>query len=216
MLTNEFVNRLLGCYLPPMSKAKVRTPYLPIAFNLADADVLVVGAGDVALRKLQGLKGRGAKVTVISPQAKPAARRMLKSSAFRWTTRAFREADLQGRDLVFAMTDDVRLNERIARSCRKRQIPCNAASGEEQGFLMMSLVERGPLQIAISTGGLVPFAARVIRRFLEGFFDASWQARLVRLSRQRLKLIKKQDHLGLAKLARLSWEELLTPDSLAP
>lgn len=192
----------------PEKKSPCKNLYLPIAYNLKDRDVLVIGAGRVAARKLLSLTGRGARLSVIAPEVSPAIARLAKRRRIPIQKRRFRAADLRGRDLVFIMTDDPALNARIATLCGRRRIPFNSATGEKQGFLMMSFVARGDLKIAVSTGGAVPFLTRAIRRHLEKIFASDWGKRLERLERLRFGLLKRGDTAGLARLSRLKFADL--------
>lgn len=136
----------------------------PIYLDLADQPVLVVGAGKVALRKTRGLLEAGARVTVVAPQYLPEFRDL----PVRLLCRRFRMSDLAGARLVFAATDDRRVNQRIGEAAKARGIWVNVAdSAPECGFVVPARLERGGIQIAISTGGVDPRLSAELRRKLE-------------------------------------------------
>jgi precorrin-2 dehydrogenase/sirohydrochlorin ferrochelatase len=151
--------------MPSHDSAHVRGRFVslrhyPIFLDLRGLPVLVVGAGNVAIRKTRGLVEAGARVTVVAPRQEPGFAEL----PVRMVTRRFRIADLAGARLVFAATDDRRMNRRIGVAARSRGIFVNIAdSAEECGFLVPARVQRGNLQIAISTGGVNPRLAAALR-----------------------------------------------------
>src|SRR5512143_2565866 len=138
--------------------------HYPVFLDLKDRPVLVVGAGAVALRKTRGLLDAGARVTVVAPDALPD----FDDLPVRLVRRAFRAADLAGAVLVFAATDDRRVNHRIGIAAKGRSIFANMAdSAEECDFVVPARVERGDIHIAISTGGKSPRLSADLRRKLD-------------------------------------------------
>jgi siroheme synthase-like protein len=138
--------------------------HYPIFLNLKDKPVLVVGAGKVALRKARGLLEAGARVTVVAPEWEPEFEAM----PVRIVARRFRASDLAGCTLVFAATDDRLTNHRIGIAAKGRGIFANIAdSGEECGFIVPARVQRGSVQIAVSTGGESPKLSAELRKKLE-------------------------------------------------
>jgi precorrin-2 dehydrogenase/sirohydrochlorin ferrochelatase len=138
--------------------------HYPIFLNLKDKPVLVVGAGKVALRKARGLLEAGARVTVVAPEWEPEFETM----PVRIVARRFRASDLAGCTLVFAATDDRLTNHRIGIAAKGRGIFANIAdSGEECGFIVPARVQRGSVQIAVSTGGESPKLSAELRKKLE-------------------------------------------------
>ena len=138
--------------------------YYPIFLDLRDVPVLVVGGGKVALRKTRGLIEAGARVTVVAPELDAE----FASLSVHIVPRRFRVPDLTGARLVFAATDDRRTNRRIGMAARDRAIFANIAdAAEECSFLVPSRLQRGNLQIAISTGGVNPRVSAELRRKLE-------------------------------------------------
>lgn len=138
--------------------------YYPVFLDLKDRPVLVVGAGTVALRKTRGLLEAGARVTVVAPDALSD----FDGLPVRLIRRPFRAADLAGAVLVFAATDDRRVNHRIGIAAKGKTIFANIAdSAEECDFVVPARVERGDVHIAISTGGKSPRLSADLRRKLD-------------------------------------------------
>jgi precorrin-2 dehydrogenase/sirohydrochlorin ferrochelatase len=132
---------------------------------------LVIGAGEVGLRKIQGLLQCGPKlVTAIDP-APPGtelAAILAGQDNFSYEQRPFAETDLAQARLVFACTSSRAVNAAIGQACTRRGILCNMADAPENGdFVLPASITRGDLTISISTSGASPALARVIRRDLE-------------------------------------------------
>jgi siroheme synthase-like protein len=140
--------------------------HYPVFLDLRDRSVLVVGAGNVALRKTRGLLEAGARITVVSPETLAE----FDSLPVRLVRRAFRPSDLSGAALVFAATNNRAVNHLISLAARRRGILANIAdSAAECDFLVPSRVVHDGIQIAISTGGRSPRLAAGLRRMLEQF-----------------------------------------------
>jgi siroheme synthase-like protein len=138
--------------------------HYPVFLDLKDRPVLVVGAGKIALRKTRGLLEAGARVTVVAPDWEPE----FDDLPVRRIVRRFRASDLAGVMLVFAATDDRLANHRIGVAAKGRGIFANIAdSAEECDFVVPARLQRGPIQIAVSTGGENPRLSAELRRKLE-------------------------------------------------
>jgi siroheme synthase-like protein len=116
---------------------------------------------------VKGLLEAGARVTLVSPAlaAEPPAGRL------DWKERRFRLSDLAGQFLVYAATNDRKVNARIARECQRRGILVNVADApDECDFIVPARVRRPGFVLAISTEGKQPRAAAELRRRLEELF----------------------------------------------
>jgi len=144
------------------------SPYLPISYRVHGVEVLVVGAGPVAARRIALLLRRGADVTVVAPEISPAVRRFAKHGNIRLIEAPFRKSHLDGRAIVFCATDDPRVHRAVSQEAARRRIPVNVAdSPEECSFILPATVEKEEFTLAVSTGGRNPGAARAIREFLD-------------------------------------------------
>ncbi len=164
--------------------------FLPIFLRLRDRRCLVVGGGAVAARKVGPLLRAGARVTVVAPRlcAELVARRG--AGEIEHEARGFARQDLDGTWLCIAATDDGRENGAVSALAQERDIPVNVVDDPERcSFIMPSVVDRAPVQIAISTGGASPVLARLLRARLETLVPAAYGrlAALVGAFRDRVK-----------------------------
>ena len=137
--------------------------------DLTNQPTFVVGAGVVATRKIRSLLAAKANVTVISPKATPAIRRMKR---IRWLRRRYRRGDLRGARLVVAATDNQEVNRQVCAEAKRRKLLVNCIAPPEAGnFIVPSLVRRGGITLAISTGGLSPALAKRLRQELEVYLN---------------------------------------------
>ena len=154
----------------------------PIFLDLDGRRCVVVGGGEVANRKARKLLQARAEVVVVSPEVKPE----LESAAAEVHRRPYREGDLEGAFLVFAATGRRGVNAAVAREARGRGIPVNVADVPSEGdFALPSVLRRGQLQVAVSTGGASPMLARRIRYELESTFGSEWAGVVDELGRAR-------------------------------
>ncbi len=164
----------------------------PIFVKLEGRPVLVVGAGNIAEQKLGGLLQAGAAVKVVAPTANERLRRLAESGGLSWLQREYLASDLEGAALVVAATGDPGVNERIFRDAEARGVLCNAVDEPERcHFYYPAVVQRGDLQIAISTAGHSPALAQRIRKELEQRFDEGYAEWLNWLGRVRRLLFSK-------------------------
>ena len=155
----------------------------PLFLDLTDQPVTVIGAGKVATRKVRTLLAAGARVTVVSPSATPALRRL---KTIPWLRRRYRRGDLRGARLVVAATDDLRVNEAVCAEARRRRLLVNCIAPPAAGnFIVPSTIHRGGITLAISTGGASPAFAKRLRRDLEQFLRAGYPELLKQMRRAR-------------------------------
>jgi uroporphyrin-III C-methyltransferase/precorrin-2 dehydrogenase/sirohydrochlorin ferrochelatase len=185
----------------------------PAFVKLTGRRCLVVGAGRVAESKIESLERCGADVKVVAPKATPAVQEMARTWRVAWEQREFVPADLDGMFLVVAATSSAVLHEEVFARARKLGILCNAVDEPERcDFYYPAVVRRGPLQIAVSTGGQAPLLAQQIRRQLEGQFGEEYGPWTEKIGRARRELLA-QDKAPQERLERL--KELCGPESLA-
>ncbi|HEY6100955.1 MAG TPA: uroporphyrinogen-III C-methyltransferase, partial [Anaeromyxobacter sp.] len=137
--------------------------------------VLVVGGGEVALRKVEGLRAEGARLTVIAPEVVPALEDLARRGEVALRRRVHRAGDAAGFALVFAATDDREVNERVFEEARRAGIWVNVADEPERcTFHLPARVQRGAMQLAVASDGGAPFVVRRLRQVLERRFGAEW------------------------------------------
>src|SRR5262245_26932803 len=142
--------------------------YYPVSLDLTGRLCLVVGGGATALRKVAGLLGADARVTVVSPWLTLSLLHLATEAQFRWRPREYVAGDAVGFALVMAATDDVAVNAAVAAECRERGIWINCADDPDRcDFILPSVLKRGALTVSVSTGGASPTMARLVREELE-------------------------------------------------
>lgn len=129
---------------------------------------MVVGGGAVAERKVEGLLAARAAVTVVSPKLSEALEARVARREIEVERRRYRRGDLAGASLAFVATGDTRLAAAIAREGRSQGVWVNAADDPEHcDFFLPSVLRRGPLLVAVTTGGGSPALARAVREEIE-------------------------------------------------
>ena len=158
----------------------------PAFLKLANRRVLVVGGGAIATQKIPGLLEAGARVHVVSPKLSPALAELVRTRRIDWSPKPFEASDLAGAFLVIAATSLRDLNASVFAEADRRGILCNAVDDIDHcHFYYGSIVQRGDLQIAISTNGKSPALAQRLRKELEEQFGPEYESWLEWLSAAR-------------------------------
>lgn len=157
--------------------------YYPIYVDIRDKKCVVVGGGDVAYRKAVSLKEAGAQVVVISPDF---SKDFLKEESITMLRQKYEERCLEGATLIIAATNDKEINQRVWEEARRHGLLVNVVDQPELcNFIVPSVVNRGELQISISTGGASPAFARRLRQELENHFGPEYGEFVELLSKMR-------------------------------
>lgn len=144
---------------------------LPIFLDLTQQKVLLVGGGRAALEKLEKLIPTSASIEVIALHLHAETRTLLAQHGIPWQERAFREEDAAGRFLVISAVNNPGTHARIAAAARRQRSLINAVDAPQSSdFYFGAQIQRGALQLAISTHGLFPGVARALRFWLEDVF----------------------------------------------
>jgi siroheme synthase-like protein len=150
--------------------------YYPIVLQLGDRPCLVIGGGPVAERKVEALLAAGAQVTVVSPAVTPRIASWAEESRIRLIARCYRKGDLTGHVLVFATTGEGAVSAAVAAEGRRLGVWVNAADDPEHcDFILPSVLRRGELTVAVSTGGASPALSRALREELEVYLGENYQ-----------------------------------------
>ncbi|VAW64483.1 Precorrin-2 oxidase @ Sirohydrochlorin ferrochelatase activity of CysG / Uroporphyrinogen-III methyltransferase [hydrothermal vent metagenome] len=149
--------------------------FLPIFFDIKQKSCLVIGGGEVAARKVSLLLKAQAEVSVVSPELSRELAEWRDDGKIVHIGREFEDSDIEKPVLVIAATDNSEVNKRASELAKARGIPVNVVDDPALcSFIMPSIVDRSPVQIAISTGGASPVLARMIRTKLEGCIPAAY------------------------------------------
>lgn len=142
--------------------------YYPAFLDLRDRSVVVVGGGEVAERKVELLLSCGANVRLISPTLTTGLEHLVETRSLTVERRPFQPGDCARAVLVFACADDSDVNSAVAKEAGEAHAPVNVADDPSLcDFIAPSVVSRGDLLIAISTGGASPALAKRLRREIE-------------------------------------------------
>jgi precorrin-2 dehydrogenase len=148
----------------------------PIFVKLQGRLVIVVGGGSVAEGKIAGLLAAGARVRVISPAITPGFAEWVRDRKIEWLPKMFAPGDLTGAYLIIAATSAPGVNDAVFQEAEAHGIFCNAVDDIEHcHFYYGAVVQRGDLQIAISTNGKSPALAQRLRRELEAHFGPEYE-----------------------------------------
>ena len=140
----------------------------PMFVKLAGRLVVVIGGGSVAEGKIPGVLSAGARVRLIAPSITPQIAEWVRFGKIDWLPKEFEAVDLNGAFLVIAATSAPGVNETVFREAEARGLLCNAVDDIEHcHFYYGAVVQRGDLQIAISTNGKSPALAQRLRKELE-------------------------------------------------
>jgi uroporphyrin-III C-methyltransferase/precorrin-2 dehydrogenase/sirohydrochlorin ferrochelatase len=181
--------------------------YLPIFYDLSVCPCLVVGAGEIAARKVRQLRKAEASVIVVAPEICKELKDLAESKEINYISEKFSEELLGDKMLVIAATNDEEVNKKVSELAKAQNIPVNVVDNPDLcSFIMPSIVDRDPVQIAISTGGASPVLARLLRARLESLIPASY-GRLAQLM-ARFRGHVKQRYPKMQERRRF-WEHIL-------
>lgn len=186
------------------------SPYYPISLNVRGRKCVVIGGGQVALRKVRTLLEHGANVEVISPELCAGLGQLADKDSIHVLNRVYQEGDLTGAFITIAATDDSSVNQQVIGEARRKAVMINVVDdADNSDFIAPSYLQRGDITIAVSTAGRSPALARKIRTVLEKEFTDEYAslAQLVSEVRDQLK------HQGI-QVDGEGWQQALQLDSL--
>lgn len=182
--------------------------YFPIFIDLNNKPVLVVGGGDVACRKVDMLLRAGAKVTVISPQVHKHLYQLAEQELLLWEQSFYQTNMLVDYVQVWATTDNPELNHKVHLDAKAQNILVNVVDDTPYcDFITPSMINRGRIQIAISSGGASPVLIRYLREKLESILPQNLSL-LADFGASKRNSIK--DELGSVDERRKFWEQFFT------
>jgi uroporphyrin-III C-methyltransferase/precorrin-2 dehydrogenase/sirohydrochlorin ferrochelatase len=181
--------------------------YLPICIDLRERVCLVVGGGEVALRKVELLLRAGAAARVVAPRACAPLRALARAGRVQIAARPYGARDLRGVEVVIAATDRREVNARVAAQARARRIPINVVDEPELcTFIMPAIIERSPVVVAVSTAGASPSLARITRARVEAALPARL-GQLAEFAARHRNAVKRA--VGSLDARRTLWDRVL-------
>jgi precorrin-2 dehydrogenase/sirohydrochlorin ferrochelatase len=185
----------------------------PILLRLEGRRCVVVGGGKVAARKAKSLLECGAKVKVIAPELTPELAHLAKNGKIQYVGRSYRGTDIKGAFLVIGATDSEATNRRVWAEADKQGMLVNIVDRPELcSFTLPARFSRGPVTVAISTGGASPALARRLREILEEVIGPEF-GKLATLL-QSLREEVKESYATEAE-RRQAWNRMLDSDVLS-
>ncbi|WP_242620447.1 precorrin-2 dehydrogenase/sirohydrochlorin ferrochelatase family protein [Senegalia massiliensis] len=151
---------------------KEETSFYPVMLNLKDKNIVIIGAGKVALRKAKKLMEYGGKLSIISPK--------IESEFYNYKNKIniikdkYNKKYILNSSIVIAATDDKKLNRKISIDCKDENILCNNITGKNSDFIVPSTFKRGDLTISVSTNGKSPSLSKSIIFELEKKYDEKY------------------------------------------
>lgn len=182
--------------------------YLPVFLDIKNKRCLVVGGGDVALRKVVMLQKAGANVHIVSPALCESLSAELAAGQLTHQVAEFQDSDVSGCALVIAATNNHAVNRAVSGICHAQNIPVNVVDQPELcSFIMPAIIDRSPIIAAVSSGGRAPVLVRLIRARIESVIPAATGqlADLVDAFRLRVKA-----KFGNIDKQRQFWDDVLT------
>jgi len=182
--------------------------HLPIFINVRQNPCLVIGGGDIALRKINLLIKAQAKVDCLSPLFCEGITNLSQNGDVNLIQKRFESDDIKDYAIIIASTDDSSVNALISKSAKKARIPVNVVDSPElSSFIMPSIVDRSPIIIAVSSAGRAPVLARIIRAKLETVIPSAYGvlAEIAGEYRQKVK-----DRFSKIKDRRAFWESIFS------
>src|SRR5690554_3489614 len=164
--------------------------YLPLFHRLQQQPVLLVGGGEVALRKAHLLCQAGALVHVVTLEIHPQLEQLLQKHGGTYELQAYQAGTCAGYCLVIAATENFSVNQQVAHEAKQLGIPVNVVDTPELCTVIFpDIVDRSPLMVAVSSGGHAPVLARLVRAKIETVIPATYGrlAQLAQKFRQQAK-----------------------------
>ncbi|HEY9097501.1 MAG TPA: siroheme synthase CysG [Thiobacillus sp.] len=149
--------------------------YLPIFLDLRERTCLLVGGSEIAARKAELLLQAGARVHVVAPELHAGFKRLPHVDQLEHVADRFSDSQLDGKDVVIVVEEDVAAAQRVADAARARHIPVNVTDKPALcSFILPSIIDRSPIMVAVSSGGQSPVLARMLRARLETLIPAAY------------------------------------------
>ena len=184
--------------------------FYPINLNVAGKSCVVVGGGEVALRKIRGLLEAGAIVKVIAPEICAGVDELFQRGEISLTREKFSPDMLSDELILIAATDNPAVNRQASEAALSKKILVNTVEGSSGNFVVPSRIRRGELLLTVSTGTNSPAFSRFLRQMLELELGENFGAGLKLIARYREKV---KELLPNPDARKIFWRELLTQDT---
>jgi len=147
-------------------------PFFPVFIDLSDKNIVVIGAGNIAGRRIDALSSFTDNITVIAPRVSERAEDIINRCGFTVKRKAYEKEDIINADMVLAATDDPLVNKEIHADCREKGIPVNVCSDKEMcDFYFPGIIRNKDIVIGVSTGGKDHAKARRVTEKIRGLLE---------------------------------------------
>jgi len=181
--------------------------YFPLFLKLKDQPCLVVGAGEIAARKIELLGRTGARITVVAEEFGQGVTEQQNQFNLTFKTKRFSAEDVIDMRLVVSATNHRATNELVAATANAQHIPVNVVDNPDLcSFIFPAIVDRSPLIAAISSGGVSPVLARILRAKIESTIPAAY-GKLAQFAENFRHLVK--ETIKEPGQRRIFWEKAL-------
>ena len=185
--------------------------YLPLNIDMRNRKALIIGGGRVAGRKAEALRKAGAEVHVVSPEVSGEISFLATAGCINLRTGLFEPSDMDEVFLVITATGDADVNAAIAAEARARGILVAVTDAPDRGdCIFPALLQRGDLEITVSSGGKCPAFSAQIRDLIAGYIGEDYGAALERIAQEREKLLTEgNDSTYNARIVRCSVQKAI-------
>ncbi|BCG64949.1 MAG: uroporphyrin-III C-methyltransferase/precorrin-2 dehydrogenase/sirohydrochlorin ferrochelatase [Methyloprofundus sp.] len=188
--------------------SKALMEYFPLFIDLKNKNCLVVGAGEVAARKIELLAKAGANITVIAPAISSSVSSLASdNAAISIIERDFTATDVSQQRLIISATNQADINALVAQTADSKNIPVNVVDNPSLcSFIVPAIIDRSPVIAAVSSGGTSPVLARLLRTKLESLIPPAF-GRLAQLAEKYRAAVK--ENINPPAQRRIFWEKVL-------
>jgi len=182
--------------------------YFPLFIDLKKQPCLVIGAGEVATRKIELLATAGASISVIAPVICKKIQELAdKNSHITLLQKEFSPEDIDRQRLIISATNNKVVNKLVAQTAKQHNIPVNVVDSPELcSFIVPAIIDRSPIVAAVSSGGASPVLARLLRSKLESLIPPAF-GRMAQLANKYRATVKEQ--INPPAQRRIFWENIL-------
>jgi precorrin-2 dehydrogenase/sirohydrochlorin ferrochelatase len=157
-------------------KTRKASIFYPILINLRKFPCLVVGGGEVALRKVQTLLNYNAKITILSPKICKALKEVIKANNIKIILKPYSKDYIKNYKIIFSATNIRKINEQVHEDCKKENKLLNVVDVPDLcDFILPAVVKRGDLTISVSSQGRAPFFAKEIKNKIDHIFPSYYE-----------------------------------------
>jgi len=185
--------------------------YMPISLTMKGRTCLVVGGGNIALRKVETLLDYDTKITVVAPDIDPKLEMFAKHNRITIEKRPYKSPEAADYGVVISASDDMALNKQVCEDCRHAGVLVNVADAPSLcDFIFPAVLRRDCLTVALSTDGKAPFMSAHLRPVLKDIFPKHWEKLMQQAVTYRKMVYKRWGDNTLRKNA--SFEEFVMSD----